>query len=54
MAQNCFDVTILNDDQYELREDFFVNITTTDPDTDLRPSTTIVMIIDEDGRTFTF
>ena len=49
MSRRCFDTTIVNDYRYELREDFFVNLTTSDLDIDLRPSNTIVMIDDEDS-----
>ena len=47
--QQCFNVTIVDDDVYELREDFFVNLTTSEPLVTLMPTTTVVMIDDEDG-----
>ena len=50
VSRNCFDVTILDDDRYELREDFFMNLTTTDPRTDIMPPTTIMMILDDDSE----
>ena len=46
----CFNVTIVDDTRYELREDFFVNITTGDPQVDLVPSSTIISILDDEGE----
>ena len=49
MERQCFNVTITDDNRYEFREQFQVNITTTDPQIDLMPNSVTVMIIDDDG-----
>ncbi len=49
MSRVCFNTTILDDDRYELNEDFFVNITTSDPQTDINPMSAIVTIEDDEG-----
>ena len=46
----CFNVSIVDDSVYELREDFFVNLTTAQPFVTLMPVTSLVMIDDEDGK----
>ncbi len=50
MSRVCFNVTILDDDRYELNEDLFVNITTSDPQTDINPMSAIVTIEDDEGK----
>ena len=46
----CFTFDVVNDELYELREDFFVNLTTTDQTVTFRLSYIIVMILDDDGE----
>ena len=48
----CFNVSIINDNRYELNEDFFVNLTTTDPQVDISPITAVVTIMDDDSKWF--
>lgn len=48
--RNCFNVSIIDNDLYELRESFFVNLTTTAPLVELAPMFTVVMIDDEDSK----
>ncbi len=50
MSRVCFNVTILDDERYELNEDFFVNITTSDPQTDINPMSAIVAIEDDERK----
>jgi hypothetical protein len=50
VSRQCFNITLINDDHYELREDFFVNLTTNSLRIDIRPLFTIVMIVDEDSK----
>lgn len=47
-ASNCFNVSIINDNRYELTEEFLVNITTLDH-VDVYSYLKIV-IVDEDGK----
>ena len=49
MLQDCFNVSIINDDMYENPEEFFANITTTDTQVTISPMTTVITIIDNDG-----
>ena len=53
MLQACFNVTIVDDGYYEDTEDFFVNITTTDPLVNTSPMSTVVTVIDNDGKAVT-
>ena len=46
----CFLVPIVNDFVYELIENFFVNLTTTDNDVTLSPQTLSVTILDDEGK----
>ena len=48
--RNCFNVTIIDDDSYEVREDFFVNLTTSEPLVTVMPMSTVVRINDLDGE----
>lgn len=48
--RSCFNVTIMNDNVNELRESFFVNITTFELQVQLKPNTTEVIIMDEDCK----
>jgi len=50
MTQQCFNVSIINDDNYELAEEFFVNITTSEDFVDLAPMFTVLTIIDDEGN----
>ncbi len=50
MLRVCYNVAILDDNRYELNEDFFVNITTSDPQTDIIPMSAIVTIEDDEGK----
>ena len=50
MPRMCFNTTIVNDNRYELDENFYVNITTTDPLTDINPMAAIVMIEDDESK----
>ena len=49
MLQDCFNVTIIDDDLYENPEEFFANITTIDTQVNISPMTTVITIIDNDG-----
>ena len=46
----CFDVRILDDDDYEATEEFFVNLTTSDAQVRLSPHFTVMTIIDLDSE----
>ena len=48
----CFDVSIIDDNRYELNEDFFVNLTTSDPQVDINPMTAVVTILDDESKYF--
>ena len=50
MTRQCFNVSIINDDNYELAEAFFVNITTAEDFVDLSPMFTVMTIIDDEGN----
>lgn len=45
--RNCFNISIVNDDRYELKEEFLVNITTLDL---ITLSYITIVIVDEDGK----
>ena len=49
MLQDCFNVTIIDDDLYENPEEFFANITTIETQVNIFPMTTVITIIDNDG-----
>ncbi len=50
MSRVCFDVTILDDDQYEPSEDFFVNLTSSARQTTILPMSTIIAITDNERK----
>ena len=51
MIRQCFNISIINDESFENNvEDFFVNLTTTDPLVLLSPVFTTVVIMDDDGK----
>ncbi len=50
MLRVCFDITIVNDNRYELDENFYVNITTMDPQTQINPMATQITILDEESK----
>ena len=50
MTRQCFNVSIINDESFENVEEFFVNLTTTDPLVLLSPVFTTVAIMDDDGK----
>ena len=50
MLHDCFNVAIIDDDLYENPEEFFANITTTDPQVNISPMITVITIIDNDGK----
>lgn len=47
---SCFNITIIDDDRYEVIENFFVVLYTSDSQTDLFPQNTLVNILDNDGK----
>jgi len=47
--RTCFNVSINDDDVYEWREVFYVNLTTSDPQVDLSPQYAMVRILDDEG-----
>ena len=49
MLQDCFNVSIINDDMYENPEEFAANITTTDTQVTISPMTIVNTIIDNGG-----
>ena len=49
MTKICFSTTIVNDNRYEFNEDFYVNITTTDPQTDINPMSALITVVDDEG-----
>ena len=46
----CFAFTLIDDNGYEQREDFFVNLTSTDPAITVLPNYRIIQIVDDDGK----
>ena len=48
--QECFITTIIDDNLYESPEEFFANITTADTQVVISPMTTVVTILDNDGK----
>ena len=48
--QGCFNLSIINDDIFEVDEDFFINIDTTDVDTFINTPTIRVVIKDDDCK----
>ena len=52
MLQDCFNVTIIDDNLYENPEEFFANISTTDTQVTISPMTTVITIIDNDGTKY--
>ena len=49
VSRACADVTIVDDDEFEVEESFNVTLTTTDGDVTLEPKSGIILITDEDG-----
>ena len=49
MLQDCFNVTIMDDDLYEKQKEFFTHITTSDTQVTISSMITVIMIIDNDG-----
>ena len=45
----CFNVPIIDDDDYENAEEFFANLTTSDTQVNLSPTFTVVVISDTDS-----
>lgn len=43
-------MTINDDNEYENPEEFFANISTSDPQVIITPMTTVVTILDNDGK----
>jgi hypothetical protein len=50
IQSSCFTFNVINDNIYELQEDLFANLTTTDQTVTLRPSFRIVRIDDDDSE----
>ncbi len=50
-SRHCFNVTIINDENYEVREEFYVNLTTTDSTALLNPNF-LIMVLDDDESEF--
>ncbi len=48
-SRHCFNLTIINDDNYEVREEFYVNLTTTDSVT-LSPNFFIIVLDDDESE----
>jgi len=48
--KQCVNAVIIDDKIYELKEIFYINITTDDPQVDITAQNTIVQILDNDGR----
>ena len=48
--QACFTYSIVNDDIYEVNEEFFINLTTTDPSVTLMPNHRIIIVSDDDSE----
>ncbi len=49
VTMQCFNVSIIDDDDYEFDEEFFVNLTTTDTQVTFSPSFSVVVITDLDS-----
>lgn len=50
-TRHCFDVVLINDNRYEVREEFFVNLTTnTTEAVNLNPHFTIIRVDDDDSK----
>ena len=43
-------ISITDDDQFELHEQFFVRLSTVDPNVILNPSNTVIRILSDDGN----
>lgn len=52
--RHCFGIVLINDLAYEVREEFYVNLTTEDLGVILSPSFTIVVVDDDDSKNFTY
>lgn len=50
VSQVCFNVSIIDDDNYELVEEFYANLTTADPNVQLSPMFTVLRINDDDSK----
>ena len=46
----CFTYSLVNDDIYEVNEEFFINLTTTDPSVTLMPNHRIIIVSDDDSE----
>lgn len=49
-TRHCFNVTIINDSNYEDREEFYVNLTTTDETVSLSPKFVVIVLDDDDSK----
>ncbi len=49
-SRHCFSLTIINDDNYEVREEFYVNLTTTDNMVTLSPNFVIIVLDDDESE----
>lgn len=48
--QACFNLSIINDDMFEVNEDFFIRLTSSDPDVFINTPSARVVIEDEDSK----
>ncbi len=49
-TQYCFNVTLIDDEAYEVREEFIVNITSDNPGVLLAPHFTVIVVDDNDCK----
>ena len=49
-SSGCFNVTIINDDTYELKENFVITINSTDKNVSVTEGATQITIVDEDSK----
>ena len=49
-TEHCFDVCLINDDIYEVRQEFFVNLTSNSPGVTLSPQFSIIVVDDDDSK----
>lgn len=48
--ESCFAIPVINDNAYELREEFFINLTSKDPAVNVIQNNKIIMILDDDSK----
>ena len=49
-TKHCFNVSLINDNRYEVRQEFFVNLTSNDPNVSLSPQFSTIVLDDDDSK----